>query len=85
MFSANVLNGKTGEPAAGIEVYCDKESDPIAMSDAMGKVAFSVNTLTSPGCGPERCKDVRFHDPTGALADTTGTYYEHNGKDVTMQ
>jgi hypothetical protein len=84
-FSATILNGQTGDPVAGIELYCKGETDPIAVSDAMGKVAFSIETLESPGCGPERCGNLVFHDPVGPLADTTGTYYEYNGKDVVMQ
>jgi hypothetical protein len=84
-FSANVKNGQTGSPAAGIELYCAGEADPVAVSDAMGVVAFSVETMSSPGCGPERCLNLRLHDPAGALADTMGTYYEYNGKDVVMQ
>jgi hypothetical protein len=51
----------------------------------MGKVTFSIETMESPGCGPDRCRNLRFHDPAGVLADTMGTYYEFNGKTVAMQ
>lgn len=83
-FSAKVLNGQTMDPVAGIEVYCVPEMEPLGVSDAMGNVSFSVETEKSPGCGLERCNNLRFHDPTGPLADTTGSYYELNGKDVFM-
>jgi hypothetical protein len=82
-FSANVITAEA--PAQGIELYCKGEPDPIAVSDAMGMVSFSIETMVSPGCGPERCGNLRFHDPAGALADVEGAYYEYNGKDVVMQ
>jgi hypothetical protein len=83
-FAAKVLNGQTMDPVAGIEVYCGEETDPVGVSDAMGNVSFSVETKVSPGCGLERCNQLRFHDPVGSLADTTGSYNELNGKDVIM-
>jgi hypothetical protein len=83
-FSAKVLDGQTMAPVAGVEVYCVPEMESVAVSDAMGNVSFTVETKVSPGCGLERCNNLRFHDPVGPLADTTGSYYELNGKDVVM-
>lgn len=83
-FSADVLNGETLEPVAGIEVYCDAEMEQVGVSDAMGHIFFTVATTVSAGCGPERCYDLRLRDPTGLLADITGTFSELDGARLTM-
>jgi hypothetical protein len=71
-------------PLAGIELLCLGEDTPIAVSDATGAIAFSIETTESPGCGFGRCNNMTLHDPTGKRLDLQGTYFSFNGQTLAM-
>jgi hypothetical protein len=83
-FEATVVSGQTNDPLPGIELYCQGEAEPIAVSDAAGKIGFNIETTDSPACGPARCGNLRFHDPEGVFADALATFRKQNGADVVM-
>lgn len=84
-FEATVQNAQTMAPLEGIELYCGGELMPIATSDAMGKIQFTIATKQSPGCGFERCTNMRLHAPDGSVMDSEGTYFSMNGQTISMQ
>lgn len=71
-------------PLAGIELLCHGEDTPIAVSDATGAIAFSIETTESPGCGFGRCNNMILHDPAGKRLDVQGTYFSFNGQTLSM-
>ncbi|MBK9262946.1 MAG: hypothetical protein IPM54_24470 [Polyangiaceae bacterium] len=83
-FDATVEDASTMMPLSGIELFCKGEDTAIAVSDAAGKLIFSIETKSSPGCGFERCTNMTLHDPNGAHMDVDGTYYTFNGKTLSM-
>jgi hypothetical protein len=83
-FDATIQDATTMMPLAGIELFCKGENTAIAMSDATGKVSYSIETMVSPGCDYERCNNMVLHDPTGAHMDLEGTYFSLNGTTVSM-
>lgn len=84
-FEATLQNPQTMEPLSGVELYCGGETMPIAISDAMGKISFTIATKQSPGCGFERCNNMRLHAPLGPFVDYEGTYFSMNGETIFMQ
>jgi hypothetical protein len=84
-FDASVVALATNAPIEGIEVYCGDEEAAVATSDVAGKVTFTLTTMVSPGCGLERCNNLRFHSPDGTYMDQTGGFEGLNGKTVSMQ
>ena len=83
-FDATVQDASTMMPLNGIELVCLGESMPIAVSDATGKLSFSIQTQSSPGCGFSRCNNMKLHDPSGTHLDLEGTYYVFNAKTLAM-
>lgn len=83
-FDATVQDATTMMPLAGIELVCFGESTPIAVSDGTGKLNYSIQTRSSPGCGFDRCNNMKLHDPSGAHMDLEGTYYTFNEKTLSL-
>lgn len=83
-FTATVQDKATGMPLSNIELFCFGEKTPVATSDAMGALNFSIQTQEIPGCGYSRCTNLRLHDPSGAKLDVEGTYYTFNDTIVKM-
>ena len=83
-FAATVQDASTMMPLTGIELVCFGETTPIAVSDATGKLSFSIQTQSSPGCGFARCNNMKLHDPSGARLDLEGTYFSFNEKTLAM-
>lgn len=83
-FDATVQDASTMMPLVGIELVCKGEATAIATSDAAGKLSFSIQTMSSPGCGFERCNNMTLRDPLAVHGDLDGTYYSFNGKTVSM-
>ncbi len=71
-----VVDESTEAPLEGITLTCMGEDEPIATSDADGSVGFEIETRRSPGCGYERCRNLRFEDPTGAYEPIERTVFQ---------
>lgn len=75
-YENTVVDKSTGEQLWNITVICVGEDFPIDISDAEGGVVFEIETRFSPGCNYERCRNLRFEDPTGAYEPLERTVYQ---------
>lgn len=83
-YEATTIDIQTDAVVAGVEVYCLGEDTPIATSDAAGLVGFSIETMLSPGCGYDRCNNLRFHATVGPYVDHEEPVLQSNGDFVEM-
>lgn len=83
-YEATVIDIQTKMPVAGVEVYCVGEDSPISTSDEAGLVGFSIETELSPGCGYDRCNNLRFHATVGPYKDHEEPVLQSNGDFVEM-
>jgi hypothetical protein len=83
-FTAKVQDQSTMMPLTGIELVCMGETMPITTSDVNGNLSFSIATKQSPGCGYERCNNLKLHDPTGMRPDVEGTFESLLGTTISM-
>jgi hypothetical protein len=77
-FTTTILAG--GKPVSGVEIRCDKEDVPVAVSDAAGVARFTLPTARSPGCHFARCTNLTLRDRTGKHGDLRLTVFRANGK-----
>ena len=73
------INDESGFALQGIELRCDRESDPIVVSDKDGNASFTIVTRRNR-CGYHRCRALVFCDPEGVFEDlnTTPERTNHN-------
>jgi hypothetical protein len=83
-YEATTIDIQTDAPVAGVEVFCLGEDTPIATSDDAGLVGFSIETMLSPGCGYDRCNNLRFHATAGPYEDHEEPVLQSNGDFVEM-
>jgi hypothetical protein len=83
-YEATTIDIQTDAPVAGVEVFCLGEDTPIATSDEAGLVNFSIETMLSPGCGYDRCNNLRFHATVGPYVDHEEPVLQSNGEFVEM-
>jgi len=83
-FETTLVDGNN-TPLKGIQIFCEKEQEPIATSGDTGKASFSIETSYSPGCHYARCTNLRLADPTQVFADVKTTVYSINGKVAVLQ
>jgi hypothetical protein len=83
-YEATVIDIQTDTPVAGVEVYCLGEDAPISTSDDAGLIGFSIETMLSPGCGYDRCNNLRFHATVGPYVDHEEPVLESNNGFVEM-
>jgi hypothetical protein len=75
----------SGAPIEGVALTCSGEDAPVAQSDATGRLAFTIDTMNSPGCHYQRCTNLRFSDSRGRFADRETTVYVANGATLTLE
>lgn len=83
-YAATVIDIQTDAPVADVEVYCLGEDTPVGTSDDAGLIGFSIETMLSPGCGYDRCNNLRFHATVGPYADHEEPVLQSNGDFVEM-
>jgi hypothetical protein len=79
------INDESGHPLQGIELRCDRESDPIAVSDKDGNASFTVGTQKSPGCGYLRCNHLVFSDTRGLFETLNAVMHVTNNNVTVLQ
>ena len=75
-YQNRIVDEVSGTPLRGIALTCVGESEPIAVSGLEGSVAFELQTRFSPGCKFERCRNLRFEDPSGAYEPAERTVFQ---------
>jgi len=79
------VNDESGHPLQGIELRCDSESDPIAISDKDGDASFTIITQQSPGCGYRRCNHLTFSDTRGLFKTLNAVMWATNDNVTVLQ
>ena len=65
-FETTVVD-KDQTPIKEIQIFCSREQEPIATSGNDGKISFTIETMHSPGCGYQRCTNLKIVDPSGTF------------------
>lgn len=81
-FTTTILAG--GKPIGNVEIRCDKEETPIAVSDSSGIAKFTLATARSPGCHYARCTNLTLRDRARKHGELRLTVFQANGKVVQL-
>ena len=79
------VSDESGNPLAGIELRCERETAPIVVSEEDGNATFAIVTMHSPGCHYQRCTHLVFSDPRGLFHALNATVYQTNHKIAVLQ
>lgn len=69
-YRLNIVD-KNNKPIKNIQAVCANETAPIGKSNAAGLLQASVKTAQSPGCGIQRCGEIKLSDPARQFSEKT--------------